>query len=184
MKVWNGVLIRPRQIWLVESIESHAFNIQIILFVISTILMIAWMYWSYSNLGKFLRLKRPENMTIACWFTPFYNLIGPLLIYSELVSGYEEVLAKEKFIRRDSRRKTLRNWWWLTLMVALALFSFSFDYDRYEMFFSVFATMLFMLSNILLLSSLSDMEMMERGMGEFKHVSKLSADDAKLDDII
>lgn len=184
MKVSNGVLISPRQIWLVELLEFYALEVQIILFVISAIFMTTWMYRSYSNLGQFQRLKFPEAMAVASWFIPLYAFVGPILLYSEMITGYEELLAKDNYIRRDTRRKAVKNWWWLIWTAATVVTMLSFDNDSSSIFYTTFGTMLFLLANVLLLSSLNDMQMMEKGIGEFKHVSTITASDSELDDII
>lgn len=169
-KITKGVPISPRQIWLVESLETNALKIQTILFIISAIFFISWKFRSYQNLGQFQRLVYPEKMAIASWFIPLFSFVGPILIYSEIVKGYEELLAKQNYIRRDTRRKSIKNWWWISWVAAQIVFVFSFGHERSNFFYSVFATGLFLLSNILLISSLNDTQMMERGIGELKQV--------------
>lgn len=186
-KIFNGVLIHPRQQVLVELIHYLALILQALLFVSILIVVCFWMYRAYTNLGQFERLRYSENMAVIGWFLPVFSWFGPFMIYSAIVKGYEEVLAQQDYIRRDSRRHTLKNWWWITWIAGSLMVIFSFDYNRTGVFLSSLSAAILMLSNLLFISSLSDTKMMEEGIGNLKNVtSKVTAksSDDLLDDVL
>ena len=184
-KASKGLPINPRQLSIVEYLERYySFHLQIVFFVICSILFASWMYRSYSNLGKFQRLKSSESIAAASWFIPLFSFFGPYLIYSEIVNGFEELLASQNYIRRDTRRKNVKNWWWLTWVVAQVAFAFSFGQEKSNFFYSALSTLLFLLSNVLILSSLNDTRMMEKGIGQLKHVEEIENSDIASEDII
>ncbi|GAB5418812.1 MAG: hypothetical protein Crog3KO_02070 [Crocinitomicaceae bacterium] len=143
------------------------------------------MYHSYINLSQFQRLKASPIVAILGWIVPLFSFTGPFLIYSEIVRGLQEHLAEQNYIRRDSRRMSIKNGWWLTWIVAQVVFFFSFGYSRTELFYAALASLLFLISNVLVLSSLNDTKMLEQGVGRLKNVSEVpsSSNDA-LDNVI
>ncbi|XOV68080.1 MAG: DUF4328 domain-containing protein [Fluviicola sp.] len=184
-KVNNGVPISSRQVFIVEFLEICSWIFQAILLIISAVFFLIWMYRAYTNLGQFQRLKYPENMSVLGWFLPVFNWIGPFLIYSAIVKGYEETLASQNYIRRNTRRQALKNWWWITWITGSVLFAFGFGYEKSSIFCSAMAAVVLMLSNLLLISSLSDMKMMEEGIGNLKNVTQSTREtDDLLDDIL
>jgi len=184
MKVWRGVPISLRQAQLVEIIEMLSWAFQGVLFLLCGIYMILWMHRSYSNLGQFQQLRFDPVWAAIGWFVPVFSYFGPFMIYTSLVKGYEELLASQNYIRRNPRRHALKNWWWISWIVGVILLGLSFGYERYNLFCSAIASAVLMLSNLLLISSLSDMKMMEEGIGELKDINSLSiGSEDLLDDI-
>lgn len=185
MKVWRGVPISFRQAQLVERIEIFSWALQLILLVLSGIFMILWMHRSYSNLGRFERLRFTPVWTAVGWFVPIFSYFGPIMIYTQLVKGYEKLLISQNYIRRNPRRHALKNWWWISWIAGGILLNFSFGYERYNLFCSAMAAAVLMISNLLLISSLSDMQMMEEGISELKDVNSLTlGSDDLLDDML
>ncbi len=180
-KVSKGIPISSRQLGVVELIEENTLKFQIILFVICGILFMSWMHRSYNNLAQFQRLKASPIVSIIGWMVPMFSFIGPFLIYSEIVGGLEEHLAKQNYIRRDSRRFSIKNWWWITWIIAQVVILFSFGYTRTELFYAAVATLLFLISNFLILSSLNDTKMLEQGIGRLKNVTETPS--SKTDDL-
>jgi len=184
-KVHNGVPIAPSQLLITEIIEIGCWLFQSILLLLCGVFFLIWIHRAYSNLGQFQRLKYSENMSVISWFLPVFSWFGPFMIYSAIVSGFEEVLATQNFIRRDTRRHSLKNWWWVTWLIGGTLISLGFGYDRLNLFCSAISTAILMISNLLLISSLSDMKMMEEGIGNLKNVSQsASTSDDLLDDML
>lgn len=185
MKVWKGVPISLRQAWLVETIEFISWGVQLILLVLCSIYMVLWIHRSYRNLGQFEQLRFDPIWAAIGWFVPVFSYFGPFMIYTALVKGYEELLASQNYIRRNPRRYALKNWWWITWIAGGILLSLGFGYEKYNLFCSVMAAAVLMLSNLLLISSLSDMKMMEEGIGELKDVNSLNiGSEDLLDDMI
>ncbi|PWL24746.1 MAG: hypothetical protein DCO96_13175 [Fluviicola sp. XM-24bin1] len=70
-------------------------------------------------------------------------------------------------------------------MVGTLLIVPSFGYEKMNLFCSAMSAAVLMLSNLLLISSLSDMKMMEEGIGNLKNVSHSApASDDLLDDML
>lgn len=184
-KVHNNVPIAPRQLALVEIIEIFTWLFQILFFVLCAIFLLIWIYRAYSNLGQFQRLQYPKNMSVIGWFLPVFSWFGPFMIYSAIVRGYEEVLATQNYIRRNPRRHSLKNWWWITWVLGGILLIPGFGYSRFDLFCSAMSAAVLMLSNLLLISSLSDMKMMEEGIGNLKNVTQSArTSDDLLDDML
>lgn len=73
----------------------------------------------------------------------------------------------------------------MTWIVAQVVLAFSFGENRSSFFYAAIATLLFLISNVLVLSSLNDTKMMEEGIGRLKDVSEVEySDKQNLDDII
>lgn len=169
----------------VERIDRWSLLLLGLIFIGALIAMCMWMYRSYSNLGQFERLRFPEVMAVVGWFLPVFSWFGPFLIYSSLVKGYENILTKQDYIRKNSRRQALKNWWWTTWIAGNILLAFSFGYERFNFFCSAMSAAVLMLSNLLLISSLSDMKMMEQGIANLKNVTQSNpTSDDLLDDIL
>ncbi|MCR9173956.1 MAG: DUF4328 domain-containing protein [bacterium] len=181
----RGIYIHRSQVFLVEMIEILSWLLQLILFVLCAIFLLRWMYRAYQNLGQFERLQYSENMAVVGWFLPVFSWFGPFMIYSAIVRGFEEVLIKQQYIRKNSRRISLKNWWWITWVAGGLILVFGFGYERFNLFCSAFSTGILMLSNLLLISSLSDIKMMEEGIAGMKNVSASApASDDLLDDFL
>lgn len=159
--------------------------IQVVLFVLTAVFFIRWMHRAYTNLGQFVRLQYPEIMTIVGWIIPIFSWFGPFMIYSAIVRGFEEELISQNYIRKNPRRMALKNWWWITWIAGGILFSLSIGQDQFNYFCSAMSAGLWMLSNLLLISSLSDLKMMEEGISNLKNVTQSSpASNDLLDDML
>lgn len=169
-KIRKGVPIDPNQTAWIELFEILSIVIQLTLFILVIIFLTLWLYRSYKNLGQFMKLRHGEYMPVLSWFIPIYSWVGPYLMYTEIVRGYEDILVQNNFIRRSARRIFLKNWWWFTFVVAQILWVLSFGHDRYNFFSNAFGTGLFLIANFLLLASLADVKIMEKGVSEMKDV--------------
>lgn len=141
-------------------------GIQVTFFLVIIILLTRWMYRSYSNLGLFTTLRQKTNMTVLSWFIPIWSWVGPFLIYSELVSGYEALLPSMNSETAALRRTFLKNWWWFTFIAAQLLWALSFGNDSYNFISNALATSFFLSANVFLLFSLSDLRNMETKVAE------------------
>jgi hypothetical protein len=140
-----------------HDLEWGFIGIQVVLFLAVIVLLTRWMYRSYSNLGIHIKLRQNINMTVLSWFIPIWNWVGPFLLYSELVLGYESLLTTGTADRASLRRTFLKNWWWFTFIAAQLLWGLSFGYDSYNFVSNVLATGFFLSTNVFLLYSLSDL---------------------------
>jgi len=169
-KIRKGELISPNQRDWIELFEVISIAVQLTLFTLVIIFLTRWLYRSYKNLGQFRKLRNGEYMPVVSWFVPIYNWVGPFLIYTEIVLGYEDILVKNNFLRQNLRRVYLKNWWWFSFVIAQILWFISFGHDQYNFFSNALGTGFFLVANLLLLASLADVKIMENGIAEMKDV--------------
>lgn len=176
-KIIGGVYLSHRSIVLVELLELAALLIQFILTILTAVFFLRWMYRCYENLSKIKELKRDPSWVFLSWIIPVVNLFMPLLVITEAVMGYENILIKEQFLRKKEFRTSLAIWWWVTLVsgticAILGLQSTPMlQVIPESLFYRVISILFFIISTILAIRMISDLKMMEEGVSAFDHVS-------------
>ena len=176
-KIMSGIYLSRRSVVLTEFLEFVVLAIQLIMFILSAIYFLRWMHRCYENLGELKKTKRETLWALLSWIVPGINLFMPLLIITEVVLGYEDLLINAQFLRKKELRTSLAIWWWVSFVGGFACFIIGLkalptvETIPEGLFFRVISILLLIISSLLAIRMISDLKMMEEGVANLDHVS-------------
>ena len=105
----------------------------LITLLICAILFILWLTRAYRNLHHRLpnsKKKYPYWFAAVAWYIPFFNLIAPYNIATDLFDKTERYLLGMGYMDLRPKYDIIKGWWWATFIASIILVVFS---ERYMM---------------------------------------------------
>lgn len=116
--------------------KASSYLIFLVSSLFTGIAFILWFTRAYRNLRVLLphsMLKYPYWVAALAWFVPFFNLVAPYKIATDLFDKTERYLLREGSMELRPTYDIIKGWWWATWIASTLLIVLSERYQRIEM---------------------------------------------------